>query len=243
MTRLDLSEFSEAHAIAKLIGAPPGYVGHEAGGQLTEALKKRPYQVVLLDEVEKAHRDVLQAFLQVFDEGRMTDGRGRLVDFTNTVIVLTSNLGAEEMRRARDRRGIGFASRDGVSMAALEDAVVGAAKKALAPELFNRIDEVVFYPPLERAQVATIARKLLDDVAARLADKDVGLQIDDDGIEALLDAGGYDPELGARPMRRAIARLVEAPIAERLLRRELPPGSTVIVGAEDGKVAIDAVLP
>jgi ATP-dependent Clp protease ATP-binding subunit ClpC len=243
MTRLDLSEFSEAHAIAKLIGAPPGYVGHEAGGQLTEALRKRPYQVVLLDEVEKAHRDVLQAFLQVFDEGRMTDGRGRLVDFTNTVIVMTSNLGVAELRHVRDRRGIGFGGQASTSTTALEDAVVGAAKKALAPELFNRIDEVVFYPPLERAQIAEIARKLLDEVAERLEAKGVAMQVDDDGIEALLVAGGYDPELGARPMRRAIGRLVEAPIAERLLRRELPPGSTVIVGAEDGKVAIDAVLP
>jgi len=246
MTRLDLSEFAEAHAIAKLIGAPPGYIGHEAGGQLTEALRKRPYQVVLLDEVEKAHRDVLQAFLQVFDEGRMTDGRGRTVDFTNTVIVMTSNLGTAELRHARDRRGIGFASQEacgGVGQSVLEDAVVGAAKKALAPELFNRIDEVVFYPPLERAQIAEIARKLLDEVGLRLEDKGIAMQVDDDGIEALLDAGGYDPELGARPMRRAIARLVEAPIAERILRRELPPGATVIIGAENGKVAIDAVMP
>jgi ATP-dependent Clp protease ATP-binding subunit ClpC len=243
MTRLDLSEFAESHAIARLVGAPPGYVGHEAGGQLTEAVRKRPYQVVLLDEIEKAHRDVLQAFLQVFDEGRLTDGRGRRVDFTNTVIVLTSNLGADEMRRARDRRGIGFAGGGAPGAPAMHDAALAAARKALPPELYNRIDEVVFYAPLARDEVAAIARKLLAEVGARLADRGVSLQVEDEAVEALLDGGGWDPDLGARPMRRAIARLVEAPIAELILRGDAAAGSTILLGRDGDRPSVDVVPP
>jgi ATP-dependent Clp protease ATP-binding subunit ClpC len=230
MTRLDLSEFSEPHAVARLIGAPPGYVGHEAGGQLTESVRRRPYQVLLLDEFEKAHRDVLQAFLQVLDEGRMTDGRGRTVDFTNTVIVLTSNLGAMEAKQAAETRTIGFARNDGATSQAMEQAVVGAARAALPPELYNRIDEVLFFHPLTRADVREVARRLLAQLANKLLEaRGIGLEFNDDGVEALLDQGGYDPSLGARPMKRAIARLVEAPIAEMVLRDEALPGDIVRV--------------
>jgi len=230
MTRLDLSEFSEPHAVARLIGAPPGYVGHEAGGQLTESVRRRPYQVLLLDEFEKAHRDVIQAFLQVLDEGRMTDGRGRTVDFTNTVIVLTSNLGAMEAKQAAETRTIGFSRNDGAKSQAIEQAVVGAARAALPPELYNRIDEVLFFHPLTRADVREVARRLLAQLADKLLEaRGIGLEFDDDGVEALLDQGGYDPSLGARPMKRAIARLVEAPIAEMVLRDEALPGDIVRV--------------
>jgi ATP-dependent Clp protease ATP-binding subunit ClpC len=256
MTRLDLSEYAEAHAIARLVGAPPGYVGHDAGGQLTEGIRKRPYQVLLLDEIEKAHRDVLEAFLQVFDEGRMTDGRGRTVDFTNAVIVMTSNLGAEAAR-SEERGRIGFGAEDAVGPTrrpssrdeerrarAREEALCAAARAALPPELYNRIDEVLAFAPLGRAEVAEVARRMLRALGEELdAARGVRLDVGDAAVDALLASGGFDPELGARPMRRAIARLIEAPIAEMILRGELSRGDVALVDAEDGAVIVDAVRP
>jgi ATP-dependent Clp protease ATP-binding subunit ClpC len=243
MTRLDLSEYAEAHAVARLVGAPPGYVGHEAGGQLTEAIRRRPYQVILLDEIEKAHRDVLEAFLQVFDEGRMTDGRGRSVDFTNTVIVLTSNLGAAEAGAVRQEKTVGFARAQIASTngARAIDAMVAAAKSALPPELYNRIDEVLCYAPLTRADVAEIARRLLLGLEASLRARGIRLEVEPAAIDALLDGGGFDPEYGARPMKRAIARLIEAPLAELLLRDELRNGGVALVGADAGVIIVDAM--
>jgi len=241
MTRIDLSEYAEAHAIARLVGAPPGYIGHEAGGQLTEAARKRPYQVLLLDEVEKAHRDVLEAFLQVFDEGRMTDGRGRIVDFTNVVVVMTSNLGAEVARpTARGRIGFGaHAERD---VRAYEDAVCAAARSALPPELYNRIDEVIAFAPLGRADVAEVARRMLRSLGDDLeAARGVRLDASDAAIAALLEDGGFDEELGARPMRRAIGRLIEAPVAEMLLKGDLVHGDVALVEVENGRIVIDRV--
>jgi ATP-dependent Clp protease ATP-binding subunit ClpC len=254
MTRLDLSEYAEAHAISRLVGAPPGYVGHDSGGQLTEAVRRRPYQVVLLDEIEKAHRDVLEGFLQVFDEGRMTDGRGRTVDFTNTVILLTSNIGAEISTEAasRPRGRIGFGAdaprrnpRDGErEISRYQEAVTDAARRALPPELFNRLDEVLAFAPLTRADVAEVARRILATLAKELEQaRGVRLDASPDAIEALLDAGGFDPEMGARPMRRAIGRLVEAPIAELILKGELRRGDVAMVDVEDGAVVVDAVSP
>ena len=241
MTRLDLSEFSEAHAVARLIGAPPGYVGHEAGGQLTEAVRRRPYQVILLDEIEKAHPDVLTAFLGVFDEGRLTDGRGRTVDFTNAVILMTSNLGAEESG-ASPRRRVGFGGAE--ERNDLEARVAGAARAALAPELYNRIDEVLVFSALGKDEVREIARRLLASVAQALLDqRRVRLEYGPDVVEHLLDQGGYDPTLGARPMKRTIARLIEAPLAERLLRGELPHGSVALLDVRNGEIDFDVVEP
>jgi ATP-dependent Clp protease ATP-binding subunit ClpC len=244
MTRLDLSEYAEAHAVARLVGAPPGYIGHEAGGQLTDAVRKRPYQVLLLDEIEKAHLDVLEAFLQVFDDGRMTDGRGRVVDFTNVVIAMTSNIGSD-LSRPTTRSRIGFggkkAERDVKGYA---DSVCAAARSALPPELYNRIDEVIAFAPLGRDDVAEVARRMLRVLAEDLeAARGVGLDVSEDAIGALLDDGGYDEELGARPMRRAIGRLVEAPIAEMLLKGELKRGDVALVDVEGGHVVIDRVIP
>ena len=243
MTRLDMSEYAEPHALARLIGAPPGYIGHEAGGALTEAVRRRPYQVVLLDEIEKAHRDVLETFLQVLDEGRLTDGRGRTVDFRSTVVVLTSNLGAGQMRDARNARRVGF----GTSRAEPGDAdrlgriALDAARAALPPELYNRFDEVLVYRPLERTQVERIAELLLADLASTLRERGIALDVASGVVAALCDAGGFDPELGARPMRRTIARLVEAPLAELILSRDLARGSTAAVGlATDGRLVVVA---
>jgi ATP-dependent Clp protease ATP-binding subunit ClpC len=243
MTRLDFSEYAEAHAIARLVGAPPGYVGHEAGGQLTEAVRKRPYQVLLLDEIEKAHRDVLEAFLQVFDEGRMTDGRGRTVDFTNAVIVMTSNLGAD-VSRSTSRGRIGFGVKSEHDASPYQEAMCDAARAALPPELYNRIDEVLAFEALRRDDVAEVARRMLRGLAEELeAARGVRLDVSDAAVEALLAGGGFDAELGARPMRRAIARLVEAPIAEMILEGQLARGDVALVDAENGRVVVDAVRP
>lgn len=240
MTRVDLSEFSEPHSIARLIGAPPGYVGHEAGGQLTEAVRRRPYQVILLDELEKAHPDVLTSFLAVFDEGRLTDGRGRTVDFTNTVILMTSNLGAEESG-STPRRRVGFGN-EAVERADLEQRVVAAARSALAPELYNRIDEVLVFAPLARNEVREIARRLLEGVSRALsAQRGLRLDFGQDVVEFLLDHGGFDPTLGARPMKRTIARLVEAPLAEKILRGELNPKSTLLLCVEGESLEVDVL--
>jgi ATP-dependent Clp protease ATP-binding subunit ClpC len=240
MTRIDMAEMSESHAVAKLMGAPPGYVGHDAGGQLTEAVRRRPYQVLLLDEIEKAHPEVLTAFLAVFDEGRMTDSRGRLVDFTNTVIILTSNLGGAEIA-AGSRKKVGFSSgqRD------VEDgqkAALAAARRALPPELFNRIDEVLPFAPLTRADVRKIGRKLCRGLADEIElSRGIALSICDSAIELLLDQGGFDPELGARPLRRMVARKIEAPLAEAILSGELSAGDTWMVVAEDNELVFDIV--
>jgi ATP-dependent Clp protease ATP-binding subunit ClpC len=246
MTRLDLSEYSEAHAVARLIGAPPGYIGHDAGGTLTEAVCKRPYQVILLDEFEKAHRDVLQSFLQVFDEGRLTDGRGRTVDFSHTVIVMTANLGASEIDAACRQQRVGFAGRAtpaGGDESELRDIANRAARAKLPPELYNRIDEIMYYSRLERPHVAQIAERLIADLAARIAVQGVRLDVDPAVVDRLLDRGGFDPSLGARPLRRAIARLLEAPLAEMLLRGEATRGSVVMVVSDGDGIGFDVVDP
>jgi ATP-dependent Clp protease ATP-binding subunit ClpC len=239
MTRLDMAEYAEPHAVARLIGAPPGYIGHDAGGQLTEAVRRRPYQVILLDEIEKAHRDVLESFLAVFDEGRLTDGRGRTIDFTNTVIILTSNLGGEEV--SAGGRTIGF-GKAGSADESVERALMDAARAALPPELYNRIDEVIAFAPLKRSEVAEIARRILGTLAKTLeAARGILLDVDDDAVERLLAAGGYDPELGARPMKRTVARLVEAPIADMILRGELTQGDVARVTVDGDEIVIDIV--
>jgi ATP-dependent Clp protease ATP-binding subunit ClpC len=205
--------------------------------------------VLLLDEIEKAHRDVLEAFLQVFDEGRMTDGRGRTIDFTNAVVVMTSNLGAD-VARPTTRGRIGFGGRadrgdrSDREASPYEEALCAAARAALPPELYNRIDEVLAFAPLGRADVAEVARRMLRGLGDELeAARGVRLDVSDAAIEALLEAGGFDAELGARPMRRAIGRLVEAPIAEMILKGELEAGDVALVDVEDGRVAVDAVRP
>ena len=241
MTRIDMSEYSEGHAIARLLGAPPGYVGHDAGGQLTEAVRRRPYQVVLLDEIEKAHRDVLEGFLQVLDEGRMTDGKGRTVDFTNTVIFLTSNIGAHLSSEDTKERGrIGFGQRVPTNgAAAYESAMHKAAREALPPELYNRFDEVLAFGALGRDDVAEVARRVIAGLSAELLlQRGVGLEVSESAIEALLDRGGYDKGLCARPMRRTIGRYVEAKVADMLLRGELSRGDTALVDTRGGEIVV-----
>jgi ATP-dependent Clp protease ATP-binding subunit ClpC len=225
MTRIDLSEYAEAHSVARLLGAPPGYVGHEAGGQLTESVRRRPYQVVLLDELEKAHDDVLQSFLALFDEGRMTDGRGRTVDFTNTLIVMTSNLGAADVGPSAS---LGFQRSESAQTQGYAARLLQRVRATLAPELFNRIDEVLVFAPLERKDVCQIAERMLRRLGERLhGSRGIQVGFDPTAIDALLAAGGMDLKLGARPMQRTIARLVEGPLAEMILSGEIPVGRSV----------------
>jgi ATP-dependent Clp protease ATP-binding subunit ClpC len=234
MTRIDMSELSESHAVAKLVGAPPGYIGHETGGLLTEAIRHRPYQLVLLDEMEKAHMDVLQSLLPLLEDGRLTDGKGRTVDCTHTIVVMTSNLGAGHSHRGSGSIGFGAAS-TGSDDGGLS-AAVAAARRALPPELWNRIDEPLFFGPLSRDEVSEIARRMVAGVVSQLRERQgVELSVDATAIDSLLALGGYDAELGARPMRRAIGRMVEAPLAAAILSGNFQRGDRILaVGHAEG---------
>jgi ATP-dependent Clp protease ATP-binding subunit ClpC len=233
LIRLDMSELSESHATSRLIGAPAGYVGYQDGGQLTEAVRRRPSAVVLLDEVEKAHRDVLMLLLQLLEEGRLTDGKGRQVDFSSTVVVLTSNLGAEAFGRTRARVGFGSDSADeGGANAAL-----GEARRALPPELWNRIDERLVFGALGREELRRIARMLLEESSRRLAEeRGIAFAAGDDVVEALLDSEEMDPLLGARPVRQIVQRSIEAPLAEHILAGKVAAGSRVRVRVVSGRI-------
>ncbi|WNG48017.1 ATP-dependent Clp protease ATP-binding subunit [Archangium minus] len=227
LVRLDMSEMSESHGVSRLIGSPAGYVGYGDGGQLTEPVRRRPSCVVVLDEIEKAHREVQLLLLQVLEEGRLTDGKGRHIDFSNTVIILTTNLGAEAFHRTS--RAMGFGASESQS-ANDTDAASNAARQALPPELWNRIDERLPFRPLAEEQVARIATLLLEASSRRLAtEKGIEYVADADVVALLMKSGGFDPKLGARPMRQVVQRLVEAPLAERILAGEFMAGDRVRV--------------
>ena len=224
MVRIDMSEFMEKHSVARLIGAPPGYVGYEEGGSLTEAVRRRPYQVVLFDEVEKAHADVFNVLLQVLDEGRLTDGHGRQVDFRNTLIVLTSNLGNELLADQPE----------GVDMADLRDAVMEIVRAAFRPEFLNRLDEILLFRRLERGHMAAIVDIQLGRLRILLEDRKIALDISDDA-RAWLAEQGYDPAYGARPLKRVIQRSLQNPLATLILEGRVKDGETVRIGrGEDG---------
>jgi ATP-dependent Clp protease ATP-binding subunit ClpC len=234
LVSLDMSEMSESHSTAKLVGAPAGYVGYGDGGQLTEPVRKRPSCVVLLDEIEKAHRDVLMLLLQVLEEGRLTDGKGRQVDFSNSVVVLTTNLGADAFHPLRR---VGFGADQGNTAAPLEEAS-GAARQALPAELWNRIDERLTFRPLAQGEIAAIADRLLVESSQRLSsEKGIEYFAEADVVQHLLASGGFDPKLGARPMRQVVQRLVEAPLAERILSGEFGAGDRVRVAMLQGQLS------
>jgi len=225
MVRIDMSEFMEKHSVARLIGAPPGYVGYEEGGYLTEAVRRRPYSVLLLDEVEKAHPDVFNILLQVLDDGRLTDGQGRTVDFRNTVIVMTSNLGSHIIQEKA-----GEENYEDMKSAVME--VVGTHFR---PEFINRVDEVVVFHPLAENQIQGIARIQIANLAQRLKNQDMQLEIAEDAMQLLAEVG-YDPVYGARPLKRAIQRLIENPLAQKLLKGEFMPGDTIVATVQDNAV-------
>ncbi len=235
VVRFDMSEFMESHAVARLIGAPPGYVGYEKGGQLTEAVRRRPYQVILLDEVEKAHPDVLNVLLQLLDDGRLTDGRGRTVDFSNAVIVMTSNLGSQHFGSSAPSRGrLGFGQAAGDASAELNDKVLDHAKGHFPLELWNRIEERLVFQPLKRPEIARIAALQLADTATRLDEESgIALVFSDKVVQFLIANGGYDPDLGARPMRQTIQRLVEGAVARLILEGAATRGDTVYVDVDE----------
>ncbi|WP_312234387.1 AAA family ATPase, partial [Stutzerimonas nitrititolerans] len=224
MIRIDMSEFMEKHSVARLIGAPPGYVGYEEGGYLTEAVRRKPYSVVLLDEVEKAHPDVFNILLQVLEDGRLTDSHGRTVDFRNTVIVMTSNLGSTQIQEL-----VGDPD-------AQRAAVMDAVSSHFRPEFINRIDEVVVFDPLAKEQIAGIAQIQLERLRQRLAERELSLQLSDEAMDKLV-AVGYDPVYGARPLKRAIQRWIENPLAQKILAGAFAPGARV-----EGKVEGDEIV-
>jgi ATP-dependent Clp protease ATP-binding subunit ClpB len=209
MVRLDMSEYQERHTVARLVGAPPGYVGYEEGGQLTEAVRRRPYSVVLLDEIEKAHSEVFDVLLQILDDGRLTDGQGRTVDFRNTVVIMTSNIRTPDELREFFR-----------------------------PEFLNRIDEVVEFKPLTREQLADIVELQLARLRTRLAERGLALELTDAAKEVLAEAG-WDPAYGARPLKRALQRLIENPLALRLLEGDFGDGDAIRVDAQNGELVFE----
>jgi len=240
MIRLDMSEFQERHTVSRLVGAPPGYVGYEEAGQLTEAVRRRPYSVVLLDEIEKAHADVFNILLQVLDDGRLTDGHGRTVDFKNTVLIMTSNLGSDLISRRGGQ--LGFAG-DGTSSAAgqdsaLRDQLLRRLRESFRPEFLNRIDEIIIFRELDEAELRQITQLLLEETRRRLHAQDITLQFEPAAVDWIADHG-YQPEFGARPMRRTIQREVDNRLSRMLLDGQIMPGQKVTVSVRDGHLAFD----
>ncbi|MBX3298091.1 MAG: ATP-dependent chaperone ClpB [Acidobacteria bacterium] len=231
MVRLDMSEYMEKHAVARMIGAPPGYVGYEEGGQLTEAVRRRPYSVILFDEIEKAHPDVFNILLQILDDGRLTDSKGRVVDFKNTVLIMTSNLGSREIQSATENP---LADRD------VRTEVLGVLRDHFKPEFLNRIDDIVVFHQLGRDQIASIIDIQLEKLRSMLADRGITIVLDD-SAKAVLVEKGYDPVYGARPLKRAIQTMVQNPLAVKLLNGEIASGQTVRVTGVDGELRFNAV--
>jgi len=230
MVRIDMSEFMEKHSVARLIGAPPGYVGYEEGGYLTEAVRRRPYSVILLDEVEKAHPDVFNVLLQVLDDGRLTDGQGRTVDFRNTVIIMTSNLGSQLIQEYAGEK----------HYAKMKSAVMEVVQQSFRPEFINRIDDIVVFHPLGTRQIRAIVDIQLVYLRKRLAERNMDLTLDESARD-LLGEAGFDPVYGARPLKRAIQQQIENPLAQRILQGEFVPGDRIRIGVRDGQLTFGKV--
>ena len=228
MVRIDMSEFMEKHAVSRLVGAPPGYVGYEEGGYLTEAVRRRPYSVILLDEVEKAHPDVFNILLQVLDDGRLTDGQGRTVDFRNTVIVMTSNLGSQMIQElSADDTPEGYTK--------MKATVMGVVQAHFRPEFINRLDDIVVFHPLDKAQIREIAKIQLRGLEKRLAERGIRLELAEKALDFLGNVG-FDPVYGARPLKRAIQQQIENPLAQKILGGDYGNGDVVRVDAEGGRL-------
>ena len=240
MIQIDMSEYMEKHSVSRLVGSPPGYIGYDEGGQLTEAVRRKPYSVLLLDEIEKAHPDVFNILLQILEEGKLTDAQGRRVDFRNTIVIMTSNLGAAQISK---NTGFGFTIGDesGLSYDEMKSRVMGELKKVFRPELLNRIDEIIVFHKLSKEEIMSIVDLLLRRLREQMVIHEVSIELTDEAKELLVDKG-YDPAMGARPLRRAIQRYIEDPLADFVLGRELEPGSTILVGrtrTDDGEPGDD----
>ena len=244
MVRIDMSEYMEKHTVSRLVGSPPGYVGHEEGGQLTEKVRRKPYSVVLFDEIEKAHEDVWNILLQILEDGIVTDSQGRKVDFKNTIIVMTSNVGAKNITADAARLGFDGGDKDEkeseeAHFGRIRDAVMADLKRTFRPEFLNRIDEIIVFRQLTEDNIRQIARRMLDVTGARMAQQGITLAADDDAV-AELARDGFDPQYGARPLRRAIQSMVEDAVAEKMLEGQLKSGDTAHVRLRDGKVVIES---
>jgi ATP-dependent Clp protease ATP-binding subunit ClpB len=232
LLRIDMSEYMEKHSVSRLIGAPPGYVGYEEGGQLTEQVRRRPYAVVLFDEIEKAHPDVFNILLQIMDDGRLTDGKGRVVDFKNTILIMTSNIGSQFLQAESPRSEKQFEEASQQVMTALH--------AHFRPEFLNRVDDIIVFRPLGKEQLVRIIELRLEDVRRLLADRKISLELTDAAKE-LLFTQGYDPNFGARPLKRAIQKLVQDPLALKILDGEVLHGDHIIVDADKkaGKMKLE----
>ncbi|MBP3647606.1 MAG: AAA family ATPase, partial [Clostridia bacterium] len=228
MVRIDMSEYMEKFSVSRLVGAPPGYVGYEEGGQLTEAVRRKPYCVVLLDEIEKAHPDVFNILLQVLDDGRITDSQGRTVDFKNTIIIMTSNLGSQFLLDGIENGQITEAARN---------SVMQLLRSQFRPEFLNRIDDIVFYKPLEKTEIAQIVHLLAGHLSRRLSERGITLTLSDRAVDAIADAG-FDPVYGARPLKRYMQSHLETMLARKIVAGEILPGQTVTVDADENGLTI-----
>jgi len=229
MVRIDMSEYMERHAVSRLLGAPPGYVGYEEGGQLTEQVRRRPYAVILFDEIEKAHADVFNVLLQIMDDGRLTDGKGRAVDFKNTIIIMTSNLGSAYLQADALRSPEDFEE--------ASKQVTNTLHAHFRPEFLNRVDDIIIFRPLGKEQLTKIVELRLEDLRRLLTDRKISLELTDAARE-LLFTEGYDPAFGARPLKRAIQKLIQDPLALKILDGEVLHGDHVVVDARHGKLAL-----
>ncbi len=241
LIQIDMSEYMEKFTGSRLIGSPPGYVGYEEGGQLSEAVRRRPYSVVLFDEIEKAHPDVMHLLLQILEEGKLTDSLGRKIDFRNTIIILTSNIGADLIKKS-STMGFAAAGRDEIGYEVIRDKIMEEAKRVLKPEFINRLDDLIVFRPLGRAELLKIVDLEIDKVVSRIKGKDIHLVLDEKAKDLLIEKG-YDPQYGARPMRRAVERYLEDPMAEEILRSHVKPGDTAHVSAADGKLTFTVPAP
>ena len=234
LIRIDMSEYMEKHSVSRMIGSPPGYVGHEEGGQLTEKVRRKPYAVILFDEVEKAHPDVFNVLLQILEDGRLTDGQGRVVDFKNTVVVMTSNAGAHTLKKQRSL-GFGSSANDEKGYETMRENIMDEVKRIFRPEFLNRVDEIIVFHALEQDEIDRIAALMLANVQKRLRERDIDLEVDESAIK-LLSAAGYDLQYGARPLRRAIQRMVEDALSEEILNGKIKLGDRVFMTAKDDQL-------
>src|SRR5437764_3180758 len=242
MIQVDMSEYMEKHSVSRLVGSPPGYIGYDEGGQLTEAVRRKPYSVLLLDEIEKAHPDVFNILLQILEEGKLTDAQGRKVDFRNTIVIMTSNIGASQISK---NVGLGFSIGDegGLSYDEMKNRVMGELKKVFRPELLNRIDEIIVFHKLSKEEITTIVDLQMKRVREQMATHEVAIELTDEAKQLLVEKG-YDPAMGARPLRRAIQRVIEDPLADFVLGRTLEPGSTILVARQGDTDEVDmTVIP
>jgi ATP-dependent Clp protease ATP-binding subunit ClpC len=244
MIQVDMSEYMEKHSVSRLVGSPPGYIGYDEGGQLTESVRRKPYSVLLLDEIEKAHPDVFNILLQILEEGKLTDAQGRKVDFRNTIVIMTSNIGASQISK---NQSLGFTMGDesGLSYEDMKTKVMGELKKVFRPELLNRIDEIIVFHKQTKDELKLIIELLMRRLREQMGTHEVTIELTDEAKDLLVEKG-YDPAMGARPLRRAIQRYVEDPLADFVLGRSLEPGSTILVGRKaavaDGEPEVDLVV-